>query len=1114
MKQSRTLLLYVLTALLSVLSLQSAEAQQRQDALYIFRNDGQFNAFFYGDIERIEYSRVDTFGIKRHDYVVQEIYALDSVYRIPLSAIDSVSFVTPENKIRNDVVMPDPSIADYIVASDSVSWIRLAANTPKEMIPKEGEKIFIKEFSKYIPDGFVGLVTSVTSGPGGHTVVTDELALTDVFDRLVAKTAAFAYEEGEENARRYGFFDGTDLDYTSEEPIELPTIAGSIPFTGSRALGSAGPVEFSGDVTGALNYSIKRKLEIRAFLYIDAATLSFKYDQRVRSDNDIDLGASLSGTFTANVDFPMKGVAKKLSDFFKAKVSAGVFVGAQFTGITFNYTRKFKTQLHTQIVADEKDLPSLPGGVPVPFYSYHYDVERDTTEWSSSIYDKFSFSAGAYAEVSLGVCYPFKKWDTPVDENQLAVKMKLRAELGGKLDVGIPKLNLPLVMTSEPLPQLSLYRLLNTQTDISLMGYGKLSLQGELGKWKGSFDPEIDVLKTGHLGMVPNITGINVSQDKEMPIRPYRLLMAAPLEGGRQLILAKEIGFAIYDKNGTFYTDSLCDAAFARGGCTDDKWVKDGLYRAVFTNIDPGKDGPVTYTAYPMVKYDGWKLLVDQKKSFTLEAARFDIEQRELNIVQEEDYSNTDLHMEVIPNMKNVDIKSEAKWISEPFFQEQENDLWISWQELPEDVKWRRGVIRLEGLSSKNGDVLVEDSIVVTQAPPYIELSTDSLIFDIKGGTQSLSIVSTNLENLRVVPVANDYFIKSCKLDGDIITVTLDKSDTDERKSFVRVWGDGPSGRTYDNFGFWIKQCEDNTIPKVDPEKLAFEAKGGNGTVKFHKGKYLYSDVYVSDEGQSWAHASMADNGVVTVTVDPNENNQDRECYVVCYAYDKPNPTDDDLVKVYVLVQQEALNRGEEITEYIISDVYAEIKWNTLYTWWPFKSVDEGYVKKTENSTYTMTPDNTGLTGHWDYFRNEGCYSKIFAAPNNGWNVDTFWKVKKTSPRGQSISFTMPDGAESDCIKNFTYDYTIGTSDAKTHWRVAELKFDSETVYDTSDSEYSSCVMRKYYATRSTGMDITEFENWDTLDQLTLEYGGRQNYSVLAPDPNDYIVIWVAIWKK
>jgi len=154
-----------------------------------------------------------------------------------------------------------------------------------------------------------------------------------------------------------------------------------------------------------------------------------------------------------------------------------------------------------------------------------------------------------------------------------------------------------------------------------------------------------------------------------------------------------------------------------------------------------------------------------------------------------------------------------------------------------------------------------------------------------------------------------------------------------------------------------------------------------------------------------------------------------------------------------------------------------------------------------------MTPDNTGLTGHWDYFRNEGCYSKIYAAANNGWNVDTFWKVRNTSTNGQSISFTMPDGAESDCIKNFTYDWTREESDSKTHWRVNELKFDSETVYDTSDSEYSSCVMRKYVATQNTGMNVTEFEDWSV-------YEGRKTFSVLAPDSNDYIVIWVAIWKK
>ena len=50
--------LYILVAILGMLNIQPAEAQQKQDALYIFRNDGKFNAFYYADIERIEYSKV------------------------------------------------------------------------------------------------------------------------------------------------------------------------------------------------------------------------------------------------------------------------------------------------------------------------------------------------------------------------------------------------------------------------------------------------------------------------------------------------------------------------------------------------------------------------------------------------------------------------------------------------------------------------------------------------------------------------------------------------------------------------------------------------------------------------------------------------------------------------------------------------------------------------------------------------------------------------------------------------------------------------------------------------------------------------------------------------
>ena len=52
--------LYILATILGLLNIQPANGQEAQDALYIFRNDGGFNAFFYADIDRIEYSKIDT----------------------------------------------------------------------------------------------------------------------------------------------------------------------------------------------------------------------------------------------------------------------------------------------------------------------------------------------------------------------------------------------------------------------------------------------------------------------------------------------------------------------------------------------------------------------------------------------------------------------------------------------------------------------------------------------------------------------------------------------------------------------------------------------------------------------------------------------------------------------------------------------------------------------------------------------------------------------------------------------------------------------------------------------------------------------------------------------
>ena len=260
--------LSILVAMLAMFSTLPVSAQQTQDALYIFRNDGQFNAFFFGDIDHIEYSKIDTLGVEQSDYVVQEVYALDSVFRIPVSVIDSVAFVTPETKVKPDVFCPDKSIADYIVASDSVYWIRLATNTPAALIPKVGDKLLIEDESQFIPDGFGGLVTAVTEGSDGITVMTSALSLTEVYDQLYVKLAGASPDMEPVQTNRRGPIEGVDITVPEEE-IVIPTVSQTITLKKSQALlPDNSYVELNGEVQGSMSLTVSTKMRLRAFLTI------------------------------------------------------------------------------------------------------------------------------------------------------------------------------------------------------------------------------------------------------------------------------------------------------------------------------------------------------------------------------------------------------------------------------------------------------------------------------------------------------------------------------------------------------------------------------------------------------------------------------------------------------------------------------------------------------------------------------------------------------------------------------------------------------------------------------------------------------------------------------
>lgn len=791
--KTKATLLYLLTLLLTVFSVQPVQAQAVQDALYIFRNDGKFDAFFYGDIKRIEYSKIDTLGVEQPDYVVQEIYALDTLYRIPISAIDSVAFVTPETKIKADVFCPDKSIADYITASDSVVWIRLAKNTPASLIPKVGDKLFIEESSKYLPNGFVGLVTKVDNGSNGYTITTGDLELVDIFDRLVAKAAASTMPA----KSRTRMIDGTEMNYTRETPIDIINEKGDFSLSGSYTMGKYGPLEITGDLSGKLKYQLKSQMEIRAILFFDVLSkpMIYQYDQKIRTINNFDLELEAAGSLSGGIDLPIKKFSAALSKFFNANIEAGLTMGGQFTALKLGLKGHAKGEIHQFLVQKDDNWNPLSTIGPEPNIltstkNTNYGIEFDT-----NIDGGWSFNAGAYAQVNIGVCYPFKKNKGAVKPEDLGpgVDMKMRVDIGAKLELDAPVLGIYPEKILSPLTTIDSYNKLNEHGSISTAGYVKGALSGELGKWKISAEDgqrNVEFLKK-ELYIVPNFTDFKVEQDQEEPIRPYRIRMSSTAD--RDIFLGTKIGFEVYDDDDKLVADSLCNFYFREDGYKKD--ISDGTNGCVF-ELDPDKENVRTLHAYPMVLYKNNHLLAkDLRYDFTLDPARIDIAKREISTGSDP----ASMEIEVIPNMANVEVKAEADWLNKisPAWLPHKNQLTVYWPELPADVKDRRGVVRLIG-KSKKGETLVEDSIVVHQFVPYVELTPDELEFDAKGGTQTVTIGKTNLTNLKVRANSDDIKLK---FEGNTITVTMDENKTSGvRGGQINVEGTDPNGQT-GNYG-------------------------------------------------------------------------------------------------------------------------------------------------------------------------------------------------------------------------------------------------------------------------------------------------------------------------
>ena len=170
-------LLVLIVAIMSIAPVLAQEIQQH--AIYNYRNDGDFNAWLNIDIEKITYSCTDLDGVEHDDIVVQEVWTPDSVFRIPISAIDSIGFRAPKPEMKEGIFHITEDHIPYAVSVEDLT-VTFNSSIPTSLLPSIGQVVISDVYDEPFEIGFAGRVKNVVNSNGTITVICEEVRLGSV----------------------------------------------------------------------------------------------------------------------------------------------------------------------------------------------------------------------------------------------------------------------------------------------------------------------------------------------------------------------------------------------------------------------------------------------------------------------------------------------------------------------------------------------------------------------------------------------------------------------------------------------------------------------------------------------------------------------------------------------------------------------------------------------------------------------------------------------------------------------------------------------------------------------------------------------------------------------
>lgn len=286
------------------LFLQTTALSQR--AYFINTKHNGVQVFWTDLVENMKLSKIDMDSVSHQEYVTQEIWTCDTVVRIPLSEITSITFKAPPTEYQPGVIRLDDDLWPYVIDSSGLS-IRLSGQTPSNLLPKPGDKICTAVVDDRFPYGFAGEVKNVGKDESYILIECNPVELEDVFVTLYCGSGT-VYEDSEPNAASSrSQVKAPPIVNTPSLVIKPTTLHLQLPIDVSRKFNEENTLGFKHDSSVDITY--ENEMNFRSYIIVESrvinrnaavyATISGYGKNKISSD--VNIHGSIDHTYEKNL---------------------------------------------------------------------------------------------------------------------------------------------------------------------------------------------------------------------------------------------------------------------------------------------------------------------------------------------------------------------------------------------------------------------------------------------------------------------------------------------------------------------------------------------------------------------------------------------------------------------------------------------------------------------------------------------------------------------------------------------------------------------------------------------------------------------------------------------